>query len=34
MKNKIIRWLYSKILTYPMFKLMRAHKYSEVQKRK
>ena len=25
--DKIAQWLYSKILTYPLFKLMRAHKY-------
>ena len=27
--NKITEWLYSKILTYPLWKWMRAHKYSD-----
>ena len=35
MKNKIIdiimEWLYSKILTYELWKWMRIHKYHEVQ---
>ena len=26
--NKITEWLYNKILTYKLFKYMRAHKYS------
>ena len=34
MMNKLTRWLYEKLLTYPLWKYMRAHKYSEVQKRK
>ena len=25
--DKICLWLYERILTYPLFKLMRAHKY-------
>jgi len=25
--DKITQWLYNKILTYRLFKLMRAHKY-------
>ena len=32
--GKIAMWLYERILTYPLWKWMRAHKYSEVQKRK
>ena len=31
--DKISIWLFNKILTYPMLKLMKSHKY-EVQKRK
>ena len=27
--NKIAQWLYSKILTYKLFKYMRAHKYTD-----
>ena len=39
MKNKIIDkimgWLYSKMLTYELWKWMRVHKYAdEIQKRK
>jgi predicted amidophosphoribosyltransferase len=26
-KNKISQWLYERILTYPLWKYMRAHKY-------
>jgi len=33
-KDRIMLWLYGRILTYPLWKYMRAHKYSEVQKRK
>ena len=32
--DKIASWLYNRILTYKLFKQLRANKYHEIQKRK
>ena len=32
--DKIMEWLYSKILTYELWKWFRAHRYSENKERK
>ena len=32
--NRLLMWLFGKMMTIELFRYMRAHKYSEVQKRK
>ena len=32
MKNKLWGWLYKRIMSYQLFKMMRAHKYSNYKK--